>query len=71
MNKFYGFFKNYVHLYMVSNFVNQYKKALDAYYFENKDKGMQTKSTWIILKTYQKIEEHAALVYTKKIFMIF
>ncbi|XP_042941362.1 protein FAR1-RELATED SEQUENCE 5-like [Carya illinoinensis] len=69
MNKF---FKDYVHSStMVSDFVHQYEKALDARYFKEKEKDVRTKSTRAILKTGYKIEEEAAIVYTRKSFMKF
>ncbi|KAG2669426.1 hypothetical protein I3760_14G033900 [Carya illinoinensis] len=58
MNKF---FKDYVRSStMVSDFVHQYEKALDARYFK-KEKDVRTKSTRAILKTGYKIEEEAAI----------
>ncbi|KAG2727684.1 hypothetical protein I3760_01G169300 [Carya illinoinensis] len=69
MNKF---FKDYVRSStMVSDFVYQYEAAIDARYFKEKEKDVRTKSTRAILKTPLKIEEKAALIYTKKSFMIF
>ncbi|KAG2711955.1 hypothetical protein I3760_04G102500 [Carya illinoinensis] len=69
MNKF---FKNYAcSSTMLSDFVHQYEKSLDACYFKEKKKDMRTKSTRAILKTCYKIEEEAVLVYTRKSFMIF
>ncbi|XP_040987757.1 uncharacterized protein LOC121235472 [Juglans microcarpa x Juglans regia] len=56
---------------MVSEFVHQYEKALDARYFKKKEKDVRTKSTRAIMKTLWKIEEYAASVYTRKSFMIF
>ncbi|KAG6702791.1 hypothetical protein I3842_07G052900 [Carya illinoinensis] len=69
MNKF---FKDYVRSStMVSDFVHQYEKALDARYFKEKEKDVQTKSTRAVMKTLWKIESDAASVYTRKSFMIF
>ncbi|KAG2666810.1 hypothetical protein I3760_15G082400 [Carya illinoinensis] len=69
MNKF---FKDYVHSStMVSDFVHQYEKTLNARYFKEKEKDVRTISTRAILKTGYKIEEEAALVYTRKSFMKF
>ncbi|KAG7992258.1 hypothetical protein I3843_02G119000 [Carya illinoinensis] len=69
MNKF---FKDYVRSStMVSDFVHQYEKALDTRYFKEKEKDVRTKSTLAILKTGYKIEEEAAIVYTRKSFMVF
>ncbi|KAG7996493.1 hypothetical protein I3843_01G162700 [Carya illinoinensis] len=51
------FFKNY--------------KVLDARYFKEKEKDVQTKSTQAVMKTLWKIEADAASVYTRKSFMIF
>ncbi|KAF5447954.1 hypothetical protein F2P56_033464 [Juglans regia] len=69
MNKF---FKDYVRSStMVSDFVHQYEKAIDARYFKEKEKDVRTKSTRAIMKTPFKIEEEAALLYTRKSFMIF
>ncbi|XP_042952236.1 protein FAR1-RELATED SEQUENCE 5-like [Carya illinoinensis] len=69
MNKF---FKDYVRSStMVSDFVYQYEKALDARYFKEKEKDVRTKSTRAILKTGYKIEEEATIVYTRKSFMVF
>ncbi|XP_041027055.1 protein FAR1-RELATED SEQUENCE 5-like [Juglans microcarpa x Juglans regia] len=69
MNKF---FKDYVRSStMISDFMYQYEKAIDACYFKKKEKNVKTKSTQEILKTPLKIEEKAANVYTKKSFMIF
>ncbi|XP_042948974.1 protein FAR1-RELATED SEQUENCE 5-like [Carya illinoinensis] len=69
MNKF---FKDYVRSStMVSDFVHQYEKILDARYFKEKEKDVQTKSTRAVMKTLWKIESDAASVYTRKSFMIF
>ncbi|XP_042980235.1 protein FAR1-RELATED SEQUENCE 5-like [Carya illinoinensis] len=69
MNKF---FKDYVRSStMVSDFVYQYEKALAARYFKEKEKDVRTNSLRAILKTPLKIEEEAALVYTRKSFLIF
>ncbi|KAG7975489.1 hypothetical protein I3843_06G102100 [Carya illinoinensis] len=69
MNKF---FKDYVRSStMVSDFVHQYEKALDARYFKEKEKDVRTKSTRAVLKTCWTIEEEAAKVYTRKSFEIF
>ncbi|KAG2702362.1 hypothetical protein I3760_06G085400 [Carya illinoinensis] len=69
MNKF---FKDYVRSStMVSDFVHQYEKALDACYFKEKEKDVRTKSTRAVLKTCWTIEEEAAKVYTRKSFEIF
>ncbi|XP_042988798.1 protein FAR1-RELATED SEQUENCE 5-like [Carya illinoinensis] len=69
MNKF---FKDYVRSStMVSDFVHQYEKALDARYFKEKEKDVRTKSTRAIMKTLWKIEKDAASIYTRKSFMIF
>ncbi|KAK1560172.1 hypothetical protein Q3G72_023164 [Acer saccharum] len=68
------FFKDYVRSStMVSDFVHQYEAAIDARYFKDKEKekDVWTKSTHAILKTPFKIEEEAALIYTRKYFMIF
>ncbi|XP_042941356.1 protein FAR1-RELATED SEQUENCE 9-like [Carya illinoinensis] len=56
---------------MVSDFVHQYEKAIDARYFKEKENDVRTKSTRAIMKTPLKIEEEAAMVYTRKSFMIF
>ncbi|XP_042972978.1 protein FAR1-RELATED SEQUENCE 9-like [Carya illinoinensis] len=56
---------------MVSDFVYQYEKAIDARYFKEKEKDVRTRSTRAILKTPLKIEEEAAMVYTRKSFIIF
>ncbi|KAG6699806.1 hypothetical protein I3842_08G081800 [Carya illinoinensis] len=59
MNKF---FKDYVKSStMVSDFVHQYEKAIDARYFKEKEKDVRTKSTRAIMKTPLKIEEEAAM----------
>ncbi|XP_042942707.1 protein FAR1-RELATED SEQUENCE 5-like [Carya illinoinensis] len=69
MNKF---FKDYVRSStMVSDFVHQYKAAIDARCFKEKKKDVRMKSTRAILKTPLKIEEEASLIYTRKPFMIF
>ncbi|TXG52941.1 hypothetical protein EZV62_022110 [Acer yangbiense] len=69
MNKF---FKDYVRSStMASDFVHQYEAAIYARYFKEKEKDVRTKSTRAILKTPLKIEEEAALIYTRKSFMIF
>ncbi|KAF5472236.1 hypothetical protein F2P56_008972 [Juglans regia] len=69
MNKF---FKDYVRSStMVSDFVHQYEKAVDARYFKEKEKDVRTKSMQAIMKTPFKIEEEAAIVYTRKSFTIF
>ncbi|XP_035550049.1 protein FAR1-RELATED SEQUENCE 5-like [Juglans regia] len=69
MNKF---FKDYVRSStIVSDFVHQYEKALDARYFKEKEKDVRTKSSWPVLKTCWEIEEEAAKVYTRKSFNIF
>ncbi|KAF5477811.1 hypothetical protein F2P56_004424, partial [Juglans regia] len=69
MNKF---FKDYVRSsIMVSDFVHQYEKAIDARYFKEKEKDVRKKSTRAIMKTPFKIKEEASLVYTRKSFMIF
>ncbi|XP_041001639.1 protein FAR1-RELATED SEQUENCE 5-like [Juglans microcarpa x Juglans regia] len=66
------FFKDYVRSStMVSDFVHQYEKAIDARYFKEKEKDVRTKSTQAIMKTPFKIEEEAAIVYTRKSFIIF
>ncbi|KAG6703898.1 hypothetical protein I3842_07G108600 [Carya illinoinensis] len=63
MNKF---FKDYVRSStMVSDFVHQYEKALDARYFKEKEKDVCTKSTRAIMKTLWKIEKDAASIYTR------
>ncbi|XP_040995984.1 protein FAR1-RELATED SEQUENCE 5-like [Juglans microcarpa x Juglans regia] len=63
MNKF---FKDYVHSsIMVSDFVHQYEKAIDARYFKEKEKDVRTKSTQAIMKTPFKIEEEAAMLAEK------
>ncbi|KAG2714830.1 hypothetical protein I3760_03G046300 [Carya illinoinensis] len=56
---------------MVSDFVHQYEKAIDARYFKEKEKDVRTKSTRAIMKTPLKIKEEVAMVYTRKSFMIF
>ncbi|KAG6718229.1 hypothetical protein I3842_04G139300 [Carya illinoinensis] len=62
MNKF---FKDYVRSStMISDFVYQYEKSIDACYFKEKEKDVRTRSTRAILKTPLKIEEKAAMVYT-------
>ncbi|KAF5458917.1 hypothetical protein F2P56_022910 [Juglans regia] len=69
MNKF---FKDYVRSStMVSDFVHQYEKALDARYFKEKEKDVRTKSSRPVLKTCWGIEEEAIKVYTRKSFSIF
>ncbi|KAG2720704.1 hypothetical protein I3760_02G047200 [Carya illinoinensis] len=69
MNKF---FKDYVYSStIVSDFVHQYEKVLDAHYFKEKEKDVRTISTRAILKTGYKIQEEAGLVYTRKSFMKF
>ncbi|XP_042939380.1 protein FAR1-RELATED SEQUENCE 5-like [Carya illinoinensis] len=69
MNKF---FKDYVcSSMMVSDFVHQYEKTLDARYFKKKEKDVRTKSTKAVLKTYWSIEEEAASIYPRKSFKIF
>ncbi|KAG2690939.1 hypothetical protein I3760_09G214000 [Carya illinoinensis] len=66
------FFKDYVRSStMVSDFVYQYEKVLDARYFKEKEKDVRTNSSQAILKTPLKIEEEAALIYTRKSFLIF
>ncbi|XP_035548651.1 protein FAR1-RELATED SEQUENCE 5-like [Juglans regia] len=56
---------------MVSDFVHQYEKALDARYFKEKDKDVRTKSSRPVLKACWEIEEEVAKVYTRKFFNIF
>ncbi|KAG7990901.1 hypothetical protein I3843_02G047900 [Carya illinoinensis] len=69
MNKF---FKDYVRSStMVSDFVHQYEKALNARYFKEKEKDVRTKLTKLVLRTCWKIEEEAAKVYIRKSFNIF
>ena len=69
MNKF---FKDYVRSStMVSEFVYQYKKALDAHYFKEKERDVKTKAFRPILKTCYKMEVEAAKVYTRESFMMF
>ncbi|XP_042958169.1 protein FAR1-RELATED SEQUENCE 5-like [Carya illinoinensis] len=51
--------------------IAEYEKAIDARYFKEKEKDVRTRSTRAILKTPLKIEEEAAMVYTRKSFMIF
>ncbi|KAF5477213.1 hypothetical protein F2P56_003878 [Juglans regia] len=66
------FFKDYVRSStMVSDFVHQYEKALDACYFKEKEKDVRTKSSRPVLKTCWGIEEEAVKVYTRKSFSIF
>ncbi|XP_042979987.1 protein FAR1-RELATED SEQUENCE 5-like [Carya illinoinensis] len=66
------FFKDYVRSStMVSDFVHQYEKTLDARYFKEKEKDVRTKSIRAVLKTCWAIEEEAAKVYTRKSFEIF
>ncbi|KAG6670508.1 hypothetical protein I3843_Q059700 [Carya illinoinensis] len=48
---------------MVSDFVHQYEKALDARYFKEKEKDVRTKSTRPVLKTCWEIEEEAAKLF--------
>ncbi|KAG2710572.1 hypothetical protein I3760_04G033700 [Carya illinoinensis] len=63
MNKF---FKDYVKSStMVSDFVHQYEKSIDARYFKEKENDVRTKSTRAIMKTPLKIEEEATMVYTR------
>ena len=67
MNKF---FKDYVRSStMVSDFVDQYEKALDARYQKEKEKDVKTRSSRAILKTCYKIEDDTAKYYTKKLFI--
>ncbi|XWS74461.1 hypothetical protein CRYUN_Cryun01aG0000100 [Craigia yunnanensis] len=56
---------------MVSNFVNQYEKALDARNQKEKEKDVKTKSSRAILKTCYKIENDASKYYTRKLFIKF
>ncbi|XP_042987214.1 uncharacterized protein LOC122315405 [Carya illinoinensis] len=56
---------------MVSDFVHQYGKALDARYFKEREKDVRTKSTRAVFKTCWTIEEEVAKVYTRKSFEIF
>ena len=69
MNKF---FKDYVRSStMVSDFVDQYEKALDARYQKEKENDVKTRSSRAILKTCYKIENDAAKYYTRKLFIKF
>ncbi|KAG6732290.1 hypothetical protein I3842_01G169800 [Carya illinoinensis] len=69
MNKF---FKNYVRSStIVSDFVHQYEKVLDARYFKEKEKDVQTKSTRAVMKNLWKIEADATSIYTRKSFIIY
>ncbi|XP_042980200.1 protein FAR1-RELATED SEQUENCE 5-like [Carya illinoinensis] len=69
MNKF---FKDYIRSStMVSDFVHQYEKTLDARYFKEKEKYVRTKSTKAVLKTCWTIKEEATKVYIRKSFEIF
>jgi hypothetical protein len=69
MNKF---FKDYVRSStMVSEFVYQYEKALDARYFKEKERDVKTKASRPILKTCYKMEAEAAKVYTRESFFMF
>jgi hypothetical protein len=63
MNKF---FKDYVRLStMVSDFVDQYGKALNAHYFKEKERDVKTKISRPILKTCYQMEVEVAKVYTR------
>ncbi|OMO89454.1 hypothetical protein COLO4_19755 [Corchorus olitorius] len=69
MNKF---FKDYVRSStLVSDFVHQYDKALNAHYQNEKEKNVKTKSSKAILKTCYKMEANAAKHYTRKMFYKF
>ncbi|KAG7963945.1 hypothetical protein I3843_09G143900 [Carya illinoinensis] len=69
MNKF---FKDYVRSStMVSDFVHQYDKALDAFYLIEKENDVKTKTTKPIMRTSYKVEEEVAKIYTRKSFLIF
>ncbi|OMO61723.1 Zinc finger, PMZ-type [Corchorus olitorius] len=69
MNKF---FKDYVRpSTLVSDFVHQYDKALNARYQKEKEKDVKTKSSKAILKTCYKMEDDAAKHYTRKMFSKF
>ncbi|XP_035543604.1 protein FAR1-RELATED SEQUENCE 5-like [Juglans regia] len=69
MNKF---CKDYVRSStMVSDFVHQYDKALNARYLSEKEKDVKTKTSRPILKTSTSIEEEVAKLYTRKSFLIF
>ncbi|XP_059461898.1 protein FAR1-RELATED SEQUENCE 5-like [Corylus avellana] len=69
MNKF---FKDYVRSStMVSDFVYQYEKALDARYFKEKERDVKTKTSKPIIKTCYKMEVEAAKVYTRESFLMF
>ncbi|XP_059440184.1 protein FAR1-RELATED SEQUENCE 5-like [Corylus avellana] len=66
------FFKDYVRSStMVSDFVHQYEKALDARYIKEKEKDVRTKTSRPILKTCYKMEVQVASVYTRKSFLMF
>jgi hypothetical protein len=63
------FFKDYVRSStMVSDFVYQYEKALDAHYSKDKERDVKTKTFRPILTTCYRMEAEAAKVYTKKSF---
>ena len=69
MNKF---FKGYVRSStMISDFVCQYEKALNARYLKEKQQDVKTKTSMPILKTCYKMEGEAAKVYTRKMFIKF
>ncbi|OMO81532.1 hypothetical protein CCACVL1_12374 [Corchorus capsularis] len=69
MNKF---FKDYVRSStLVSDFVHQYDKALNARYQKEKEKDVKTKSSKAILKTCYKMEADAGKHYTRKMFSKF
>ena len=69
MNKF---FKDYVcSSAMISDFVYQYEKVLNARYLKEKEQDVKTKNSVSILKTCYKMEVEAAKVYTRKMFMKF
>ena len=69
MNKF---FKDYFRSStMVSDFVYQYEKALNARYLKEKEKEVESKTSMPILKTCYKMEAEVAKVYTRKLFLIF
>lgn len=69
MNKF---FKDYIcSNTMVSDFVHQYEKALNACYLKEKEEDVKTKTSRPILKTCYKMEAEAAKVYIRKSFLMF
>ncbi|OMO79265.1 hypothetical protein COLO4_24493 [Corchorus olitorius] len=69
MNKY---FKDYVNAStLMSKFVIQYDKALDARYNKEREQNFKTMNSKPILKTMYPMEKEASMVYTRKMFRKF